>query len=73
MADRFCIDLFCRILREDAFVWPELDADSPLFKTLRMGGIACLLSIGLLSGSASAADYYVATNESNTSGDGSLL
>ena len=39
---------------------------------LRILGAACLLSVGLLSGSAFAANYYVATNGSDTTGDGSL-
>lgn len=35
-------------------------------------GVACLLSVSALSGSALAADYYVATYGSDTSGNGSL-
>lgn len=46
MTDLFCIDLFCSILRDGPFVWPDLDEEAAgrLYDVARQHGVHLLLA-----------------------------
>lgn len=50
----------------------RLSGNPAVVKTLAIVAVAWLLTVGLLSGRAFAADYYVATYGSDSTGNGSL-
>ena len=46
MTDRVCLDLFCGILRDEPFVWPQLDAEGArhCYEAARHHGVHLLLA-----------------------------